>query len=157
MDEGHEKVFSPQLCAEALMIMPVQAAACRASGFVQTQDALHMLESPFRRIKGFRAYVLAGLLALISLIHYLAAGVHTGILHGLLGHLYIVPIILGAYWYGIRGDVVTSIASVALFSPHLFLHWHDPFLTVYNYFELFLFMLIGGVTCVLNPEPCNRK
>jgi hypothetical protein len=55
-----------------------------------------MIESLFSRIKGARAYVLAGLLAIISLIHYLVRGVHFGILHGLLGHLYIVPIILGA-------------------------------------------------------------
>jgi two-component system, NtrC family, sensor histidine kinase HydH len=120
------------------------------------QDALYMIESLFSRIKGARAYVLAGLLALISLIHYLVRGVHFGILHGLLGHLYIVPIILGAYWYGIRGGLATSIASVALFSPHLFLHWHDPFLDVYNYVELFLFLLIGGVTGVLSQMERNQ-
>jgi len=115
-----------------------------------------MIESLFRRIKGSRAYALAGLLALISLIHYLVRGVHAGILHGLLGHLYIVPIILGAYWYGIRGGVSTAVASAALFSPHLFLHWHDPFLDVYNYVELFLFLLIGGVTGVLSQMERNQ-
>ena len=100
--------------------------------------------------------MLAGLLALISLIHYLVRGVQVGILHGLLGHLYIVPIILGAYWYGIRGGVSISIASVVLFLPHLFMHWHDPFLDVYNYVELFLFLLIGGVTGVLSQMERNQ-
>lgn len=110
-----------------------------------------------RSIKGARIYALGGLLALISLIHYLAAGVHVGILHGLLGHLYIVPIILGAYWYGIRGGISTAIASAVLFLPHLFLHWHDPFLDVYNYVELFLFLLIGGVTGVLSQMERNQR
>src|SRR5689334_12522517 len=98
-----------------------------------------MIKSAFRSIKGIKAFVLAGLLALISAVHYAVGGASAGILHGLLGHLYIVPIILGAYWYGAKGGVAVSIASSALFSPHLFLHWHDPFLDIYNYVELFLF------------------
>ncbi len=78
-------------------------------------------------------------------------------LHGLLGHLYIVPIILGAYWYGIKGGVTVSLVSSALFSPHLFLHWHDPFLDVYNFVELFLFLLIGGVTGVLSQMERSQR
>jgi two-component system, NtrC family, sensor histidine kinase HydH len=134
------------------------ARACRALDFVRTQEKTHliMIESPFRRTSVSRVYMLASLLALISLIHYLARGVHDGILHGLLGHLYIIPIILGAYWYGIRGGVSISIVSIALFLPHLFLHWHDPFLDVYNYVELFLFLLIGGVTGVLSQMERNQ-
>jgi two-component system, NtrC family, sensor histidine kinase HydH len=112
---------------------------------------------PFWKFKGIKALVLAGLLALISLLHYLAWGVQAGILHGILGHLYIIPIILGAYWYGIRGGVIVSIASTVLFSPHLFHHWHDPFLEVYNYIELFLFLLIGGVTGVLSQMERHQR
>jgi len=110
-----------------------------------------------KHIKGLRAYVLAGLLLIISLIHYSVGGASAGMLHGLLGHLYIVPIILGAYWYGLKGGVSVSLASAALFSPHLFLHWHDPFLDVYNYVELFLFLLIGGVTGVLSQMERNQR
>lgn len=116
-----------------------------------------MTRSPLRRFKGLRAYVLAGLLALITLIHYLVGGAQAGMLHSLLAHLYIVPIIIGAYWYGIKGGVGVSIASTVLFSPHLFLHWHDPFLDVYNYVELVLFLLIGGVTGVLSQMERNQR
>jgi signal transduction histidine kinase len=112
---------------------------------------------PFRKFKGIKAFVLGGLLALITLIHYLLGGAQAGMLHSLLGHLYIVPIILGAYWYGIKGGISVSIASTVLFSPHLFLHWHDPFLDVYNYIELFLFLLIGGVTGVLSQMEYNQR
>lgn len=112
---------------------------------------------PFRKFKGIKALVLAGLLALISLLHYLAWGVQAGILHGILGHLYIIPIILGAYWYGIKGGVIVSITSTVLFLPHLFHHWHDPFLDVYNYIELFLFLLIGGVTGVLSQMERHQR
>ena len=111
----------------------------------------------FRKFKGIRAIILAGLLGLISFLHYLAWGVEAGIVHGILGHLYIIPIILGAYWYGIKGGVIVSISSTVLFLPHLFHHWHDPFLDVYNYIELFLFLLIGGVTGVLSQMERHQR
>ena len=116
-----------------------------------------MDRTPFRKLKGLRAYVLSGLLAFITLVHYLVGGAQAGMLHSLLGHLYIVPIILGAYWYGLKGGVGVSLASMVLFSPHLFLHWHDPFLDVYNFIELFLFLLIGGVTGVLSQMERNQR
>ena len=109
------------------------------------------------QVAGLRAYVLAGLLALISIIHYLLGGAQAGMLHSILGHLYIVPIILAAYWYGIKGGVSVSIVSTVFFSPHLFLHWHDPFLDVYNYVEVFLFLLIGGVTGVMSQMERNQR
>jgi two-component system sensor histidine kinase HydH len=108
-------------------------------------------------IKGLRAPILAGQLALVTLFHYLAWGAQAGILHGILGHLYLIPIIIGAYWYGIKGGVIVSLASTILFSPHLFHHWHDPFLDVYNYIEIFLFLLIGGVTGVLSQMERSQR
>lgn len=101
--------------------------------------------------------MLTGLLALITLIHYLVGGARAGMLHSILGHLYIVPIILGAYWFGMKGGVFVSIASTVLYSPHLFLHWTDPFLDVYNFVEIFLFLLLGGVTGVLSQMERNQR
>jgi signal transduction histidine kinase len=111
----------------------------------------------FTSVKGLRLFILAGTLAVITLLHYLAGGAQAGMLHGLLGHLYIAPIMMAAYWYGIKGGVAVSISAVLLFSPHLFLHWHDPFLDVYNYVEIFLFLLIGGVTGVLSQMERNQR
>ncbi len=116
-----------------------------------------MTELLLKKIKGIRTIALAGMLALITMLHYLAGGTQAGILHGLLGHLYIVPIIIGAYWYGIKGGVSVSIAASVLFSPHLFLHWRYPFLDLYNYVELFLFLLLGGVTGVLSQMERNQR
>ncbi len=116
-----------------------------------------MIISAFKQIKHIRVYVLAGLLASISLMHYFAGVAVEGLVHGLLGHLYIVPIILGAYWYGLKGGVIVAITSAVLFSPHLFMHWHDPFMEVFNYVELFLFFLIGGVTGVLSQMERNQR
>jgi two-component system, NtrC family, sensor histidine kinase HydH len=102
---------------------------------------------------------LAGLLGLIALIHYRLEGVAPGWLHSLLGHLYIAPIIIAAYWYGIAGGVLVSVASSALFSRHLFIHWHreEPFVDIYNYVEIFLFLLIGGTTGILSQMERNQR
>ncbi|OGW27483.1 MAG: hypothetical protein A2X56_11100 [Nitrospirae bacterium GWC2_57_13] len=109
------------------------------------------------RFKGVRGYVLGVLLTFITLVHYFLGGTQAGVLHGLLGHLYIVPIILGAFWYGIKGGVVVSTSASFLFSPHLFLHWADPFLDIFNFVEIFLFLLIGGVTGVLSQMERSQR
>jgi two-component system sensor histidine kinase HydH len=116
-----------------------------------------MLLDVFRSLKGVRLYVLTGLLAVISVIHYVLGGAGSGLLHSMLGHLYIIPIILGAYWYGMKGGVLVSISSTLLFAPHLFLHWTDPFLDVYNFVEVFLFLLLGGVTGILSQMERNQR
>ena len=104
-----------------------------------------------------RSAVLAVLLAGITLLHYLVGGAGAGLLHSILGHLYIFPVILGASWYGITGGVAVSIISSALFSPHLFLHWSDPFLDIYNFVEIFLFLLIGATTGVMSQMERNQR
>ena len=50
-----------------------------------------------------------------------------------------------------------SIASTVLFSPHLFLHWADPFLDIYNFVEIFLFLLIGGTTGILSQMERSQR
>lgn len=116
-----------------------------------------MKSDALRRIKGVRVYVLALLLAIISAVHYFLGGHGAGLLHSMLGHLYIIPIVLGAYWYGLKGGVLVSISSTLLFAPHLFLHWTDPFLDVYNFVEVFLFLLLGGVTGILSQMERSQR
>jgi len=138
--------------------MPYSGADDLAYGMRSGKNSsLIMTESVAKGINYVKPAALAGMLALITVLHYLAVGVRAGMLHGQLGHLYILPIIIGAYWYGIKGGVICSIGSTLLFSPHLFLHWHDPFLDVYNYVELFLFLFIGGVTGILSQMERNQR
>jgi len=105
-----------------------------------------------------RQVSIASMLGLVTLVHTLmgmhtsghheGGGLLTNILHITLAHLYIVPIIIGAYWFGVRGGVLVSILSTVLFTPHIFA-WMDPVWSIYNYVEIFLFLLIGGMTGVL--------
>ncbi len=97
-----------------------------------------------------RFAVVAGLLGGIALVHYELEGVAPGWLHSLLGHLYIAPIIMASYWYGLGGGVLVSILSTLLFSRHLFMHWGEHFVDIYNYVEIFLFLVIGVTTGILS-------
>jgi two-component system, NtrC family, sensor histidine kinase HydH len=112
-----------------------------------------------KRINVVRLASLAGLLVSIALVHYRLEGVAPGWLHSLLGHLYIAPIIIAAYWYGIAGGVLVSVVSSVLFSRHLFIHWHmaEPFVDIYNYVEIFLFLLIGGTMGILSQMERNQR
>jgi len=111
---------------------------------------------------------LAGMLGIVTFLHTLVGmgghssghhdggGLLTNILHITLAHLYIIPIILGAYWFGIRGGVLVSIVSTVLFTPHIFA-WMDPVWSIYNYVEIFLFLLIGGMTGVLTEMERSQR
>ncbi len=116
-----------------------------------------MISDPLKRTARIRMVALGGILGSIALLHEALWGVAAGLLHGILGHLYLVPIIISAYWFGIKGAVTVSILSVALFSPHLLRHWHDPFIDVYNYVEIFLFLLIGATTGLMSQMERNRR
>lgn len=116
-----------------------------------------MIGTSIKHFMSVRIAILTGLLSVITLIHYLMGGHGAGLLHSILGHLYIVPILMSAYWYGIKGGMSVSIISSVLFSPHLFLHWADPFVDVYNIVEIFLFLLLGGVTGILSQMERNQR
>jgi signal transduction histidine kinase len=100
--------------------------------------------------KMIRIAVLSGLLILFTLFHSLLGTTGAGWLHSLLGHLYIAPIIMAAYWFGFSGGVLVSIVSMVLFLWHFFHHWPEQFVDIYNFVELFLFLVIGVTTGVLS-------
>jgi signal transduction histidine kinase len=110
-----------------------------------------------KKFYSIKILTIAGLLVVITLVHYALGIAGEGWLHSLLGHLYLVPIIMGAYWYGFAGGVVVSVLSTGLFSWHLFYHWHQQFVDIYNYVEIFLFLVIGVTTGILSQMERNRR
>jgi signal transduction histidine kinase len=82
---------------------------------------------------------------LISLFHYMTVPA-AGMRHVIYRELYILPIILGAFWFGIRGGLATAVVISILYGP-LVLMWPDR-LTPHdlgNILEIFFFNLIGGL------------
>ncbi|MGE5418403.1 MAG: ATP-binding protein [Acidobacteriota bacterium] len=88
-------------------------------------------------------------IVIITAAHYLAMNGAMGV-HEILRRLYYIPIILGAYRFGIKGGVVTSIVCGVAYAPHLLLYMGTPELTVVNQLmEIGLFVIIGAITGIL--------
>jgi glucose-6-phosphate-specific signal transduction histidine kinase len=65
--------------------------------------------------------LLAGI-GLISSLHYVTDPSRV-VLHEIYNYLCYVPIILGAYWYGVWGGVVSAALTSAAFIPHIRTVW----------------------------------
>jgi len=91
-----------------------------------------------------RIVLISSAVFLISLFHYQTAP-GAGMRHVIFRELYILPIILGAFWFGMRGGLSTALLISILYGPLVLmgpdrLTPHD----LGNIMEIFLFILIGG-------------
>ena len=99
-----------------------------------------------RRAYYLRLAVIAGLLLLVTGLHYLTT---TQIVsaHDVYRRLYYVPIVLGGLWFALRGGITTSILASLLYMPHVLFHWqHHPSIALEQYLEIVLYNVIGGLT-----------
>jgi hypothetical protein len=91
-----------------------------------------------------RIVLIASAVFLITLFHYQTAP-EAGMRHVIFRELYILPIILGAFWFGMRGGLATALLISIFYGPFVLigpdrLTPHD----LGNIMEIFLFNLIGG-------------
>lgn len=81
--------------------------------------------------------------AAISALHYNTPPEHF-ILHALYQRSYYVPVILAAYWFGVRGGLLAAVLSSVAYAPHIHTAWsHNPPYTVSQYAELAVFVVLG--------------
>jgi signal transduction histidine kinase len=81
--------------------------------------------------------------AAVSALHYATPPEHF-VLHALYQRLYYVPVILAAYWFGVRGGLVAAVVSSLAYAPHIHTAWsHNPPYTVSQYAELLVFLSLG--------------
>ena len=99
-----------------------------------------------RRAYYLRLAIIAGLLLLITALHYLTTTQKVGA-HDVYRRLYYVPIVLGGLWFALRGGILTSILASLLYMPHVLFHWqHHPYIALEQYLEIVLYNVIGGLT-----------
>jgi signal transduction histidine kinase len=95
--------------------------------------------------RSWRWAVLIGAVGLISVCHYLTppAYVHW---HLVYQRLYYLPILFGAFWYGLGGGLIVAVVTAWLYLPHIVLHWgHEPLYRSNQLAEILLFVVIGIV------------
>lgn len=102
-------------------------------------------KSEYSSIPFFKVGIICLAVGLITIFHYITAP-EAGIRHVIFRELYYLPIILGGFWFGIRGGLATALAISILYGPLVFmisgnLSTHD----FGNIMEIFLFILIGGL------------
>lgn len=98
----------------------------------------------------WRITVLASFILLITLLHNISS-IEGPLFLNIYQRLYYIPIVLAAYWFGLKGALVTSVISTFLYPHHGHYHWPDrPFYTFNQYAEMMMFNLIGIVTGILS-------
>ncbi len=96
-----------------------------------------------------KVLALAGMVVGISILHYTTSTRHY-FHHDLYARLYYAPIVIAAFWFGLRGSVVTSLSVSVVYLPHVAIQWsHDVVGNPNRYLEIVLFNVIGLVVGAL--------
>jgi signal transduction histidine kinase len=110
-----------------------------------------------KRANLVRAALLAFAIIGISLLHYLTP-LHLPMLHDIFQRLYYIPIIFAAFWFGVRGGLVSSIIVSALYAPHVLFQWGvHPTLELEKFLEIVLYNVVGGITGFLSQREQERR
>ncbi|MBK5297436.1 MAG: sensor histidine kinase, partial [Vicinamibacteria bacterium] len=98
---------------------------------------------------GWRVAALVLLVATISTLHYVTSPTRV-VWHEVFQRLYYVPIILAAYWYGVRGGLLTALLVSLAYLPHIRMAWTQGVQQeASRYAELVVFNLVGVVVGLL--------
>jgi signal transduction histidine kinase len=104
-----------------------------------------------------RLAVILGAIIGITLLHY-NTPLTKPMLHDVFQRLYYLPIILAAFWFGLKGGIGTALVVSILYAPHIILQWGDrPMLETEKYLEILLYNLVGGVTGFLSDREQHRR
>jgi signal transduction histidine kinase len=91
------------------------------------------------------AAVILGIL-FVTVLHY-TTPTSKPLYHEVYNRLYYIPIILGAFYYGLRGGITVSLVVSLLFIPHIMVDWGGLLAGNYNMVaEIFLYIVVGAVT-----------
>jgi len=105
--------------------------------------------APTRRQQLIRGGLLLTAVVAISVMHYLTPPVHAH-WHLVYQRLYYLPILFGAFWFGLAGGVLTALVTSVLYLPHIMLHWgHDPLYRSNQMTEIVMFLVIAAVAGAL--------
>jgi hypothetical protein len=86
--------------------------------------------------------------ALVSAAHFLL-GTYTHAMHGLhiiLAGTFLIPILIGAVAFEVRGGVLTALVVAVLYATHLLLSWRQSPLRNLDQYAMIGIYLIVGIT-----------
>jgi len=122
-----------------------RAGALSSRSLDNPDGVVNMEKSTIKRI-----LTLAGFIIGISLLHYLTP-LHLHYLHDIFQRFYDVPIILAAFWFGLRGGLPCSIIVSIVYAPHILFQWGGHLtMEMERYMEILLYNTVGGITGLLS-------
>jgi len=93
-----------------------------------------------------RIFTILFLLVAVTAIHYTTPLAFTQY-HYVFARMYYIPIILGSFWYGLKGGFIVSFCSAVLYGPHIFFQWRTAGMgTLNEYLEIAIYIAVGIVT-----------
>lgn len=95
-----------------------------------------------------RAWLMLWLpIAAVTFFHYSTGASHHW-LHDVFRRLYYIPIILGAFSYGIKGGLFAAVLVSLVYAPHAFSHFfvHDPASSMEKILEIALYNIVALIT-----------
>jgi signal transduction histidine kinase len=99
--------------------------------------------------KKSRFFVLAVAIGMVTFAHF-TTPVHMGFLHNVYQRLYYLPILAGAFWFGVRGGIAVAFLCAAAYLPHIIMDWaNHPEYRQAQYAELIMFQVVGLVVGAL--------
>jgi len=94
-----------------------------------------------------KVILVSALLAAVTVLHY-ATGIQSHHLHIIYQGLYYIPLILAAFWFGLRGALAGSVGITLLYTPFILIYWEgfsqSDFSRVMEIVHYFMVALIVG-------------
>ena len=86
----------------------------------------------------------------VTSLHYITGTEHMQ-QHDVYRRIYYLPIILGGFWFGIRGGAGIALLVSVIYAPHVLFQWgYMPSIHIEQYLEILLYNLIGFTTGFLS-------
>ncbi|RLD14633.1 sensor histidine kinase [candidate division KSB1 bacterium] len=105
-----------------------------------------MYKTQFKKQETIRIVLLAFIILVISLLHYNTPTSQLPF-HLIYMQLYFIPIILAAFWFGVRGGLGTAIVISLIYLPHIMFQWGGFTVTnLVRFLQIALFLLLGYLT-----------
>ncbi len=101
--------------------------------------------------------LITALILAISFFHYTTPTIYRP-LHELYKVLYFIPIVLGAFGFGLRGGIITALAVTFVYLPHIMFQWGGNFImNISRFFMILLYNTLGGLTGYLWEQERKQK
>jgi two-component system, NtrC family, sensor histidine kinase HydH len=93
----------------------------------------------------------------ISILHYFTP-LTLPMLHDVFQRLYYIPIILAAFWFGLKGGIACAVAVSIVYAPHILFQWGGHLgMELEKYLEIVLYNVVGGITGFLSQKEETRR